>query len=58
MSDSEQEMALKHSLSLSSIKTLQELYKAGVLKAVKTQYSHKQTLLDRVSVWSVPPIRK
>jgi len=39
-------------LKLSSIKTLQESYKAGVLRAVKShKYPHKSTLLDRVSVW-------
>lgn len=52
MSDSEQEMFLK----LASIRTLQEAYKAGVLKAVKSpKYPLKPALLDRVSLWSVTP---
>ena len=50
MSDSDQEMPLK----LASIRTLQELYKSGVLRASKSpKYLHKPTLLDRVSLWSV-----
>jgi len=48
MSDSEQKM----SLALGLIKTLQESYKAGVLKAVKSpKYPVKPALLDRVSLW-------
>ncbi|KAF9644900.1 A1pp-domain-containing protein [Thelephora ganbajun] len=39
-------------LRLASIKTLQESYKASVLKAVKSpKHPHKAALLDRVSLW-------
>jgi len=39
-------------IKLASIKTLRELYVAGVIKATKSpKYPPKPTLLDRVSLW-------
>lgn len=59
MSESEQEMPLKTPLKLASIKTLRELYKAGVIKTVKSpKYPHKPAFLDRVSLWSVTSISR
>ena len=52
MSDSEES-----TVELPSIETLQESYKEGVVKDVKSpKYPPNPSLLDRVSLWSVPSI--
>ncbi|KAF9778969.1 A1pp-domain-containing protein, partial [Thelephora terrestris] len=39
-------------IRVSSIRTLQDLYKAGAIRAARSpKYPHKASLLDRVSLW-------